>query len=385
MASAAPAGLDLKTCMGQLGRAAREAGRTLARADSGRKNIALAEIAGAIGGARSAILKANARDLAAATRNRLADALLDRLELSTQRVDAMAEGLRQIAALPDPVGEITNLRFQSSGIQVGRMRVPLGVIGIIYESRPNVTADAAGLCLKSGNAAILRGGSEALQSNIAIAAAIRAGLESAGLPSTAVQVLETIDRAAVGEMLRMPEWIDIIVPRGGKGLIERVSRESLIPVIKHLDGNCHVYIDAHADRDKAIRVAVNAKTRRYGVCGAMESLLVAATIAADVLPELARELDTLGVELRGCDQSPGAGSVNGFRVRRGLAYRVPGPNSVDQDRARAGRGDRPYQRVRVPSHRLDHNRGSLSQPAVPHRGGLEFGHGEHLDPVRRRV
>ncbi|MGD8617192.1 MAG: glutamate-5-semialdehyde dehydrogenase, partial [Gammaproteobacteria bacterium] len=228
---------------------------------------------------------------------------LDRLALTQARIDAMAEGLRQVAALPDPVGAITGLDYRPSGIQVGRMRVPLGVIGIIYESRPNVTADAAALCLKSGNACILRGGSEAMHSNQAIARCIHYGLEQAGLPATAVQVVATTDRAAVGELLRLEDYVDVIVPRGGKGLIERVSRESRIPVIKHLDGVCHTYVDDHADVDKAVRVAFNAKTQRYGTCNTMETLLVAAGIAERVLPPLAELYQQQGVELRGCERT----------------------------------------------------------------------------------
>jgi glutamate-5-semialdehyde dehydrogenase len=230
-------------------------------------------------------------------------ALLDRLELTDARIDAMAEGLRQIVALPDPVGAISDLDYRPSGIQVGRMRVPLGVIGIIYESRPNVTADAAALCLKAGNACILRGGSEALHSNQAIAACIRRGLEQAGLPESAVQVVATTDRAAVGELLKLEGLVDVIVPRGGKGLIERVTRESRIPVIKHLDGVCHTYIDDQADIDKAVKVAFNAKTQRYGTCNTMETLLVAGGIAERVLPLLGKMYQDAGVELRGCDRT----------------------------------------------------------------------------------
>jgi glutamate-5-semialdehyde dehydrogenase len=247
------------------------------------------------------LLQANAKDLAAGRKQGLDEALLDRLALNEARIAGMAEGLRQIAALPDPVGEISDLNYRPSGIQVGKMRVPLGVIGIIYESRPNVTADAAGLCLKSGNAAILRGGSEAQFSNQAIAACIHAGLEQAQLPATAVQVLETTDRAAVGELVTMEQYVDVIVPRGGKGLIARISREARVPVIKHLHGICHVYIDASADRQKAIEIAYNAKTHRYGVCNAMETLLVDQSVAQQVLPELAQRYRQEGVELRGCE------------------------------------------------------------------------------------
>ncbi|MCC5959772.1 MAG: glutamate-5-semialdehyde dehydrogenase [Rhodobacteraceae bacterium] len=285
--------------MQALGRQARAAGRLMARAESGAKDQALNAIADLLEAQADKLATANARDMDAGRANELEPALLDRLELTPARITGMAEGLRQIAALPDPVGGITDLNYRPSGIQVGRMRVPLGVVGIIYESRPNVTADAAGLCLKSGNAAILRGGSEALHSNSAIAACIRAGLESAGLPGDAVQVVETTDRAAVGELITMAEFVDVIVPRGGKGLIERISREARVPVIKHLDGVCHVYVDDRADLDKAMKVAFNAKTQRYGTCNTMETLLVAAGIAEQLLPPLAERYRAEGVELRG--------------------------------------------------------------------------------------
>lgn len=286
-----------------LGRQARSAGRLMARADSGAKDHALNAIADAILARTDTLVASNARDMEAGRSNELEPALLDRLELTPARIEAMAEGLRQIAALPDPVGGISDLNYRPSGIQVGRMRVPLGVIGIIYESRPNVTADAAGLCLKSGNAAILRGGSEALRSNQAIAACIREGLEQAGLPTQAVQVVETTDREAVGKLITMSEFVDVIVPRGGKGLIERISREARVPVIKHLDGVCHVYIDDRADQEKAVRVAYNAKTQRYGTCNTMETLLVHAGIAEQVLPRLAGLYRDEGVELRGCERT----------------------------------------------------------------------------------
>ncbi len=272
----------------------------MARATTAAKNQALESMARALEDDAGHLLAANERDLDAGRRDGLGEALLDRLALDEGRIAAMAEGLRQIASLPDPVGEVSRLAYRPSGIQVGRMRVPLGVIGIIYESRPNVTADAAGLCLKSGNAAILRGGSEAIHSNQAIAACVRRALSGAGLPADAVQVVEITDRAAVGELLRMPEYVDIIVPRGGQGLIERISRESRVPVIKHLHGVCHVYIDDRADCDKAIQVAYNAKTQRYGTCNTMETLLIARDIAPRVLPPLARKYREAGVELRGC-------------------------------------------------------------------------------------
>jgi glutamate-5-semialdehyde dehydrogenase len=260
-------------------------------------------MAGCIESRCAEILEANARDLAAARASSLSAALLDRLELTESRVGAMAEGLRQIALLPDPVGQISDMTTRPSGITVGRMRVPLGVIGIIYESRPNVTADAAGLCLKSGNAAILRGGSEALHSNRLIGECLTQGLVDAELPAGAVQVLQTTDREAVSAMLDSPEYIDVIVPRGGKGLIEKVSAESKVPVIKHLDGNCHVFIDSDAEIDKAIAVAYNAKCRRYGVCGAMETLLLDQAIAAEVLERLVPRYQEAGVELRGCPRT----------------------------------------------------------------------------------
>ncbi len=292
--------MDIKQYMQQLGRQARQAGREISKADSGRKNNALLKIAGAISLGWAEIASENRKDLQAGKDNGLDSASLDRLELTPARFEAMIEGLEQVAALPDPVGEITNLSYRPSGIQVGQMRVPLGVIGIIYESRPNVTVDAATLCLKAGNACILRGGSESIHSNRAIAACIAKGLAEAGLPQQAVQVVETTDRAAVGELITMKDFVDVIVPRGGKSLIERISAEATIPVIKHLDGICHVYIDGKADLDKAVAIAMNAKTHRYGVCNAMETLLVAESVAATVLPVLAEKYIEKGVELRGC-------------------------------------------------------------------------------------
>jgi glutamate-5-semialdehyde dehydrogenase len=284
-------------------RRARAASRILGRADTAAKNRALYAMADAIESNAARLAEENRRDLEAGASKGLDAALLDRLSLDAKRVSNMAAGLREVAALPDPVGEISSLTYRPSGIQVGRMRVPLGVIGIIYESRPNVTADAAALCLKSGNACILRGGSEAVHSNAAIAACIRQGLGEAGLPVDAVQLIETTDRAAVGAMLRLDRDIDVIVPRGGKSLIERITAESRIPVLKHLDGICHVYIDDRADRDKAMRIVVNAKTQRYGVCNAMETLLVAEGIANGILPELAARYQEKGVELRGCPRT----------------------------------------------------------------------------------
>ena len=294
---------DVAAYMRELGVRARKASRVMASANTGQKNAALESIADALLESRASLLAANKQDMDAGRNNGLDAALLDRLELNDERIDGMAEGLRQVAALPDPIGEIEDMKYQPSGLQIGKMRVPLGVIGIIYESRPNVTADAAALCLKSGNAAILRGGSEALHSNQAIASCVSSGLAKAGLPAEAVQVIETTDRAAVGELITMSEFVDVIVPRGGKGLIERVSEDARIPVIKHLHGVCHVYIDDTADFDKAVAVAVNSKTQRYGTCNTMETLLVAEGIAEQILPVLAEKYAAAGVELRGCEKT----------------------------------------------------------------------------------
>ncbi len=283
--------------------AARESSRVLARAGTAVKNNALLAIARRLNDGRHNLLAANAVDMENGRSNNLDAALLDRLELNDERIDGMIEGLNQVAALQDPIGEITDMGFRPSGIQLGKMRVPLGVIGIIYESRPNVTIDAASLCLKSGNATILRGGSEAILSNQAIAACIAHGLADAGLPESAVQVINTTDRAAVGELITMSDYVDVIVPRGGKGLIERISNDARVPVIKHLDGNCHLYVDDRADLKKALAIADNAKTHRYGVCNAMESLLIAEPVADKFLPELAKVYAEKNVELRGCDRS----------------------------------------------------------------------------------
>ncbi len=291
--------MELETYIHDLGQCARAASRLVAKADSATKNRALALTADAIERDRARLLAANAKDVAAARAAKLDAAAIDRLTLTDKTITAMADGLRQIATLPDPVGEISELKARPSGIKVGRMRVPLGVIAIIYESRPNVTADAAGLCLKSGNACILRGGSESIHSNQAIAVCVHEGLRGAGLPEDAVQVVNTTDRAAVGVLLRMNDCIDIVVPRGGKSLIERVMNESRIPMIKHLDGICHVYIDDKADVAKAIRIADNAKTQRLGTCNTMETLLVARAIAGDILPKLAAVYHSKGIELRG--------------------------------------------------------------------------------------
>ncbi len=295
------ADLDVKEYMQGLGRAARAAARLVARADTAAKNRALQAIAAEIRRQAPELIAENRRDVERAKAEGRDGAFVDRLTLSTKSVEQMAAGVEQVAALPDPVGEITSLETRPTGIEVGRMRVPLGVIGIIYESRPNVTVDAAALCLKAGNACILRGGSEAIHSNRAIAACIRTGLEAAGLPQAAVQVVATADRAAVGELITMPEYVDIIVPRGGKDLISRLMRESKIPMIKHLDGVCHVYIDDKADAVMAVNIADNAKTQRYGTCNTLETLLVAEGIAAKVLPEIASIYRAKGVEMRGDD------------------------------------------------------------------------------------
>ncbi|MDH5435909.1 MAG: glutamate-5-semialdehyde dehydrogenase [Gammaproteobacteria bacterium] len=295
--------MDIKVYMNDLGERASKASRALARSSTNARNNALLEIANQIEQSANVLKKENQKDLDAGKASGLSDAMLDRLALTDDGIATMAEGIRQIAALPDLIGEISELKYRPSGIQVGYMRVPLGVIGIIYESRPNVTADAAALCLKSGNAAILRGGSEALHSNQAIAKTIKAGLEKAGLPADAVMVVETIDRDAVGELVRMEKYVDVIVPRGGKGLIERIMGEARVPVIKHLHGVCHVYIDDKADIEKAIKVSFNAKTQRYGTCNTMETLLVAESMAGKVLPELGKMYQDKGVELRGCDKT----------------------------------------------------------------------------------
>ncbi|MDB9894554.1 glutamate-5-semialdehyde dehydrogenase [Reinekea forsetii] len=289
--------------MTTLGQQARAASAQMAKSETAQKNRALLATAEAVLEMQEKLLAANQADLDAGRAKGLSAALLDRLELTPARIAAMVVGLEQVAALPDPIGSISEMDYRPSGIQIGKMRVPLGVIGIIYESRPNVTIEAASLCLKSGNAVILRGGSEAIQSNAALALCIQQGLRASGLPETAVQVVATTDRAAVHQLITMPEYVDVIVPRGGKGLIARISADARVPVIKHLDGNCHVYIDVDADPQKAVRIAINAKTRRYGVCNALETLLLETTQARSLLPELKRQFDAKGVELRGCDQT----------------------------------------------------------------------------------
>jgi glutamate-5-semialdehyde dehydrogenase len=295
--------MNVKEYMEGVGKAARIASRQVAKASTGAKNAALLAMAKAVRERQAELLAANAADVAEAKANGLDVALIDRLTLTAKGVESMAQGLEQVAGLADPVGEITDVKRRPSGIQVGKMRVPIGVVGIIYEARPNVTADAAALCLKSGNAAILRGGKEAIRANQAIAACVRDGLKAAGLPETAVQVIETTDRDAVGYLVTMPEYVDVIVPRGGKGLIERISREARVPVIKHLDGNCHVYVDESADAAMALRIVENAKTQRYGTCNTTESLLVARAVAAAQLPAIAAMLSSKGVEIRGCAET----------------------------------------------------------------------------------
>jgi glutamate-5-semialdehyde dehydrogenase len=295
--------MDIQHYMKQLGEQARAASRLMAKADTNTKNQALRNIAALIRQHEKALLAANQQDMDAAKANGMEAAMLDRLALSEKSVATMAEGLEQIASLPDPIGEMSNFKYRPSGIQIGQMRVPLGVIGIIYEARPNVTVDAAGLCIKSGNACILRGGSEAIHCNQALAKLVHQGLQQAGLPQAAVLVVETTDRAAVGELITMKQYVDVIVPRGGKGLIERISNDARIPVIKHLDGNCHVYVDDEADIAKAVRILENAKTQRLGTCNTAESLLVARSIAKTALPKLAEMLISKGVEIRGCDET----------------------------------------------------------------------------------
>ena len=295
--------MNIESYMNVLGKKAREASRLMSAAKSADKNNALIFIAKKIKESQATLLKANKKDLNDAEKNNLESALLDRLELTDSRINAMVEGIEQVIALSDPVGALSNISERPSGIKVGKMRVPLGVIGIIYESRPNVTVEAASLCLKSGNSVILRGGSEALQSNQAIAKCIYEGLKAANLPEAAVQVLDTTDRAAVGKLITMSDFVDVIIPRGGKGLIERISKEARVPVIKHLDGNCHVYIDDSANVDMAINIAINSKTQRYGTCNTAESILISSEIAQEILPNLAKELKKHNVEIRVCSES----------------------------------------------------------------------------------
>jgi glutamate-5-semialdehyde dehydrogenase len=295
--------INIKDYVASIGKQARETSVEIGRSSTVKKNQALDNIAEALDASRIEILEANKKDMIESDGKGLDAALLDRLELTQRRFDEMLLGLRQVASLADPIGEITDLRYRPSGIQVGRMRVPLGVVAIVYESRPNVTVEAASLCIKSGNAAILRGGSEAIHSNQAISKSIERGLLASGLPGKTIQILERIEREAVGHLVSMPEYVDVVVPRGGKGLIERIQREACVPVIKHLDGNCHVYIDSDADPDKAFNIVINAKTQRYGTCNTLESLLVHRSIAEKVLPRLASNFKSLGVEVRGCGET----------------------------------------------------------------------------------
>tara|TARA_R110001599_G_scaffold73498_2_gene203092 strand:+ start:11659 stop:12918 length:1260 start_codon:yes stop_codon:yes gene_type:complete len=303
--------MSLESYMNQIGQQARAASRLLAKASTQQKNMALFAMAKALEDARPRLIEENQKDMDNGRAKGLDPALLDRLLLDDARIDGMIEGLKQVASLPDPIGEISGMVFLPSGIQRGQMRVPLGVIGIIYESRPNVTIDAASLCLKSGNATILRGGSEAFYSNQAIAEAVTKGVVLSGLPEHAVQVLNTTDRDAVGKLITMPEFVDVVVPRGGKGLIERISKDARVPVIKHLDGNCHVYIDDEADLEKAFLIAMNAKTRRYGVCNAMESLLIHSAVVESILPKLVVAFQEKGVALVGCDSARGISALIG--------------------------------------------------------------------------
>ena len=295
--------INIKDYVASIGKQARETSVEIGRSSTVKKNQALDNIADALDASRIEILEANKKDMSESDGKGLDAALLDRLELTQRRFDEMLLGLRQVASLADPIGEITDLRYRPSGIQVGRMRVPLGVVAIVYESRPNVTVEAASLCIKSGNAAILRGGSEAIHSNQAISKSIERGLLASGLPGKTIQILERIEREAVGYLVSMPEYVDVVVPRGGKGLIERIQREACVPVIKHLDGNCHVYIDSDADPDKAFNIVINAKTQRYGTCNTLESLFVHRSIAEKVLPRLASNFKSLGVEVRGCGET----------------------------------------------------------------------------------
>lgn len=299
-ANAAP---SIDDYMADVGANARRASRLIAAADTGAKSRALNAIAAAIDGARQRLVEANAEDVRCAREAAIDQPLIDRLVLDTAGIDRMIEGIRQVDSLTDPVGEITDLSYRPTGIQVGKMRVPLGVIGIIYESRPNVTADAASLCIKSSNACILRGGSEAFQSNTVIADCVRAGLSNAGLDPDIVQLVATTDRAAVGALLKQDAFVDVIVPRGGRSLIERISNESKIPVIKHLDGVCHVYVHSEADLDMALEIAVNSKTSKYAVCNALETLLIDADVADEFLPRAAARFAEAGVTLRGCERT----------------------------------------------------------------------------------
>ena len=375
---------DVAAYMRGVGEAARAAARVLARADTAAKDRALAAMAAAVRRDEAKLLAANAEDVAAARAAGHDAAFVDRLTLTPASIAAMAEGLEQIVALPDPVGEISEMRFRPTGIQVGMMRVPLGVVGIIYESRPNVTADAAGLCLKAGNATILRGGSEAIRSNTAIAACVHEGLRAAGLPEAAVQVVATTDRAAVGHLIADEKHVDVIVPRGGKSLIERIAREAKVPVIKHLDGVCHVFVDAAADVDMAVRIADNAKTQRYSPCNTMETLLVHAAIAPRVLPPLAAIYASEGRRAARLRAFALARPGDEAGDRGGLEHRVPRADPLDPHRRFARRGDRPHREVRLAAHRRDRHQRPRGRDAIPARGRLELGDGERVDALRRR-
>jgi glutamate-5-semialdehyde dehydrogenase len=377
--------MDVLAYMQQLGRQAREASRATARASTAAKDKALLAMAAAIRAGSAGLLAANAADVAEARANGLDAAMIDRLTLTAKGVETMALGVEQVATLPDPIGEITDLKRRPSGIQVGRMRVPLGVVGIIYEARPNVTADAAALCLKSGNAAILRGGKEALRANQAIAACVREGLAAAGLPETAVQVVDTTDREAVSHLVAMPEYVDVIVPRGGKGLIERVSRDAKVPVIKHLDGNCHVYVDDAADPAKALRILENSKTQRLGTCNTAESLLIARPVAVSLAPTLCAMLSAKGVEIRGCEETrklvPQALAATDEDYYTEYLAAIISVKVV----AGCGRGDRPHQPVFLGTHRGHRHRELHECHALPARGGFGLGDGQRLDALRRRL
>ncbi len=381
--------IDTAVYMADLGRRARDASRAMARADTARKDTALSAVARLLRDKAAGLVEANRQDLAGAREAGLDPAFIDRLGLSQDTVEQMAAGLEQIVLLPDPIGEISDVRQRPSGIQVGRMRVPLGVIGIIYESRPNVTIDAAGLCIKSGNATILRGGSEAIHSNRALAALIQEGLAEAGLPADAVQMVATTDRAAVGSLITSPQWVDVIIPRGGKSLIERVASQATVPVIKHLDGVCHVFIDESADPAMAVRIADNAKTQRYAPCNTMETLLVAAAAAPRVLPELGRIYIGKSVELRGdaaTRELLARHDIACLRCHRGgLAHRIPCADPVDPDRGGPRRSHRPYQRVRIQPYRRHRHRRSCQCHALPARGRLVVGPDQRLDPLCRRL
>ena len=383
--------------------AAKQASYIVAAAETAQKNAALLRAAELIRHHQTAILAANAQDMEQAAQKGLNDALLDRLRLTEKTIDAMCEGLRQIAALPDPVGEMDEFRTRENGLQIGKMRVPLGVVGIIYESRPNVTVDAAALCLKSGNACVLRGGSEAFNSNMALSKLITQALIENGLPATAVSLIENTDRESVGAMLQSPEFIDVVIPRGGKSLVSRIAAEARVPVIKHLDGICHVYIDRAADAEKAVNIAFNAKTSRYGTCNTMETLLVHQSRAAEILPVLAGKYAARDVELRGCPPrvTPAGGKIRcpGCRaarlpaypfhpaphsngLRRRLGHRIPRPDPLRQNRRQPRRGRRPHQHPRQPPHRQHRNRILHRRPQLPAHGRQRQRHGQCLHPLR---